>query len=146
MRRAIGVKIPKSKGCAVMRRTNDANEESVVGNGVCAEELAAVDLRVAIEPCNAGPDSATCGRICVKPGCARPHCIDDLAIARAAAEYATQRVGNFRFIGMRIPLQKSGCRNQHSRRAYATLRGAMVQKRLSQRPAMRRVLGESLNG
>ena len=88
----------------MVRRADDADEEGIVRNGICPIKLAAVDLGPAIEPGNAGADSATCGRVGIKLGSARPYRVNNLAIARAAAEHAAERVGDFRFVGMRVPL------------------------------------------
>ena len=116
------------------RRTNAAR-----GPAVGAEGLASVDLGRPVEADDAGAEGARCGRGAPAPS-DRQNRLDDLPVARAAAQDAAEAVLDRGRARVGLAGQEIGRRQQHAGRADAALGRTVGEEGLLQRPQSGRVL------
>jgi hypothetical protein len=127
-------------------RADDADPQRIGGNAIGAELLAARDLVDAIDPRQPRTDGAT-GRRRRRQRCLRIHdSIDDLAVARAAAQHATQRILDLAARRPRRRGQKLLGRHQHAGYADAALRRTMSEKRCLQGGQRAVAVAQALDG
>ena len=115
--------------CGVrVRRAHHARGQGLCRPFVGAEDFCAGELADAIEAGNATPDRGLRRQFRDISGIEQArvlHSVEDRAIARAAAQYACERVLDRLFVGTRLSPQESDGGEQNARGADAALRGAM---------------------
>ncbi len=141
------VEIAKTEACPLVGTADGADGQGAGGNFVSSENLRAIHLTLAVETDQPRPHRITGQgrRIGELAGAGILDGGNDLAIASAAAEHATDRVHDSAFRGRGVTLQKSGGRYQHARRAGPALRGAVAEERFLQLVIDRRAGGESFH-
>ncbi len=109
-----------------MRRAHDPDPQRVGRNGVGTEQVAAGDLGMTIESRQAGANGSP-RRRCHESGRVGGghHGIDDLGVARAAAQHAAQRLFDLGAARPRRGGEEIARRHQHAGRADAALGRAM---------------------
>ena len=115
--------------CGVrVRRAHRARGQGLCRPFVGAEDFCAGELADAVEAGNATPDRGLRRQFRDISGIEQArvlHRVEDRAIARAAAQYACERVLDRLFVGTRLSPQERDGGEQNARGADAALRGAM---------------------
>ncbi len=146
-----GSEIAQGEACPGMRRAHDADPQRIGRYRVRAEAVAAVHFCRAVDARQARTNRLARGRRDQGSGPGRRHHgLDDLAVARAATEYAAQRLLDVGSAGALVAHQQVVGSHQHARRTDAALCRAVDQEGFLQvgEGVVGRVLaaGETLDG
>ena len=129
-----GIEIPEGEGCMEMGRADGADGQGAGRCEIGAEHFPPVDLLLSVEAADRLADGGPRLRQDLRAhvmGRGKDS-LDDLAIARAAAEDATERRFDLRLRGARRLAEEIRRRHQETRRADPALRGAMGEEGLLQ--------------
>ena len=142
----IGRKIAQPEGGAVMGRADGPDPQCIGGTASAPKRSVPSTLGAPSSRAMAAPTAWPCSGLLLRNDPALRgifHRIDDLGIARAAAEDAAQRIGDHLAAGCRLALQQGRGGNQHARRADAALRCTARQEGLLQHCTLGRVVAAS---